>query len=610
MAKALVRTREERRSRPPQSESRLFWVVLTLLALLAMGFGGYGWWIDLGRDVSPGGMVEIAVRSVHALFLSEIYLGDDFKPEAELWLSIARTTGALFTILAAGRLLVFAVGARFTELVLRGRRGHDLVIGAGAAAADYALLAGDRKVTHLVREEATHGGRSARLKRTGSLVSQLSRAGAQKASRIVVDEDDDADTWETAQRAARACPGVSVLAHIRDTWVLERLSRADPQASLRAFSYAGGVARQVMLAHPPYLLARAMGAPKQHVLLIGFGSVGQAVLREFLITSVSANPEAMMVTAIDPKMATLSADFLARHPGLGAQVDIELLSGDIRQDDARLLQRLAERRALSEFCAVYVSIDDAHLPLSAGLAIRDRASRLDLFRAPIFLCADHGAGLAPVRQGIGLVGKPPADAKEASEREKRAIAEGLLNELRLVSFGSWSDAFDGSGLFEPELDGQARRLHETYEALVAGAKPGDGSSANPWSSLSDEFRASNRRAAAHIRAKTDAAGFDLNAWLGERFEGRRAHELPPAREVFLLNNAGFMERMGELEHRRWMIDRLLNGWRFGEVRDNRARLHPDLRPFHELGERAKGKDDNVIATTAELIDSANGGRRR
>jgi voltage-gated potassium channel Kch len=602
--------REDRASRAPQADSRLFWTVLVLAAMIALGFGAYGWWLqdDAGKD--PASLVEIGVRSVHALFLSDIYFDESIKPEAEPWLAVARTAGAVFTVLAAGRILLFAVGARFTELMLRGRRGHDVVIGEGAAAHDYALLAGARKVTHLVREQTTTGGKIARLKRHGPLGAQLARAGAQKASRILVDENDDADTWETAQRAARACPGVDVLAHIRDTWVLERLSRADPETSLRPFSYAGGVARQIMLAHPPYLLARAMAAQKQHIVLIGFGSVGQALLREFLITSVSRGPSEMMVTAIDPRMEQLASDFLARHPGLGAQVDIQLLSGDVRQDAGTVLQALAQRRTMSEICAVYVSIDDAHLPLSAGLAIKDRASRLDLFRAPIFLCADHGAGLAQVRQGIGVIGAPSADAKQASEREKLAQVESLLCELRLVSFGSWSDAFDGAGLWEPQLDGQARRLHETYEKLVQAAKPGDGSSANPWSGLSDEFRASNRRAAAHIRAKADAAGFDLNGWLAEPAGGRRVHELPPARDVFLLNNAGFMEQMGELEHRRWMIDRLLNGWKYGAVRDNRARLHPDLRPFNELDPNTKGKDDNVIATTAELIETATGRRKR
>ena len=71
-----------------------------------------------------------------------------------------------------------------------------------------------------------------------------------------------------------------------------------------------------------------------------------------------------------------------------------------------------------------------------------------------------------------------------------------------------------------------------------------------------------------------------------------------------------MRMLGELEHRRWMLDRYLDGWRKGE-RDDYARQRPDLIPFAALDETSKKKDYTVIRTTRTLLEGkAPGGKRR
>ncbi|HEY7798282.1 MAG TPA: RyR domain-containing protein, partial [Hyphomonadaceae bacterium] len=64
-----------------------------------------------------------------------------------------------------------------------------------------------------------------------------------------------------------------------------------------------------------------------------------------------------------------------------------------------------------------------------------------------------------------------------------------------------------------------------------------------------------------------------------------------------------LDTLGALEHRRWMLDRLLNGWRYGPVRDDRARIHPDLKPGRELDEAAKEKDRANVRKAAEIVRS-------
>ena len=249
---------------------------------------------------------------------------------------------------------------------------------------------------------------------------------------------------------------------------------------------------------------------------------------------------------------------------------------DTRADG--LIDRLKKRVAKAPICAVYVAIDLEHQPLGLAFAIRAMALRHGLFLAPIFVCAQHGAGLPPVRHGVGLVGGP-TDVQE--EREKQAVAEGKLCNLRVVSFGSWPAAFDGAGMFEHPYDAQARRYHEEYGRNFASHERRNAGAVTRraqrrGTTLPDQLRISNRRAAAHMRAKAFVMNYDLGRWLAADNGYRECHELPPAAGAFPAADEPDMA-MAKLEHQRWMLDRFLDGWRPGG-RSDYYRTRQDAHP--------------------------------
>ncbi len=594
--------------------SRLLWYAtgLSAAAALALAFAGwtleYSWAGHQDALPRPDGKpldgwalwTEVASRTLYVLFLSDIYTGlaaSVGNPTARLLLEVARTLGAAFAALAATRILFFAAATRLSEWRIRGKKAHVIAIGSGPAAREYAVAAGKGRTVHIEDGVESTVGAHARLRRAGPLSHQLRSAGVGRAKRLIVDEGDDAATWNTAQQAARLYPQLQVIAHIQDQWLSERLARADQTTRLRAFSYAGGVARQVMLAHPPFLLARAMAAPSQHILIHGFGDVGQALLREFMVTSMGPEPAPLMVTVIDRNADALEAEFEGRHPGLAAFADIRFLRGDLRISDQTIEAAVRARNAKAEICAAYVaSSRETSSVLGVAAALRDRAARLDLFRSPIFVCADHGAGLPRVDQGAGRLGALEADIKVRAAQLSSAQQDAKLCDLRLVGFGSWRDALDGAGLFEPDLDGAAQAFHDAYRKNSSYPAP-------EWKSLSEDFRVSNRRAAAHIRAKAAAAGFDLNSWLESGKGPRLSHQLPKAASSFPEGDRIFERRMAELEHTRWAIDRVLDGWSYGPVRDNIARKQPLLVPFSKLDQTERDKDTAVVTVTRTILQA-------
>lgn len=610
----MVETRSAGGGRPAGRNSGVLaaiWALIVIFGAAAVGLAAWGWMRELPYVVEKSDFpaLDIAMRSIKVLLLSDIYYEKTTDQFAGLLLEAARAFGIIFSVLLALRLLLFAVGARLAEFFFRFFvRNHDLVIGEGPAAVEYAsghaaLFGRSRSGIHLASERLPTTARFATLVRRGPLESQLRTGAAGRARRVVIDEGNDADTWETAQTVARICRDAEVLAHINDPWIRERLSREHPTFGLTAFSYAAGAARQIMLAHPPYLLARNYQAKAQHILIVGFGRVGQSLAREFIVTNVVPDIEPMMVTVVDPDAIRLSTDFRGRHPDLGAHVDFEFIDGDFRLNDHQLFERVSARRRNAEICAVYVAIDDDSRPLSLALAMRAAAAQADIFRAPVFVCAQHGAGLPGVRHGPGLAGAAPEERRSV---EERAGVESLLCDLRVVSFGAWEEAFDGAGLLEPEFDGQAKLFHQEYTRLAVEQGKHDPKTpppdAPPWESLPDQLRVSNRRAAAHIRAKAHAAGYSLKAWLESSKTGWRTHNLPAAAESFAIDDREFMLRMAKLEHRRWMLDRFLDGWRLGP-RDDYARRRADLVPFEQLTEASVDKDRAVILTAVSILKS-------
>lgn len=97
-----------------------------------------------------------------------------------------------------------------------------------------------------------------------------------------------------------------------------------------------------------------------------------------------------------------------------------------------------------------------------------------------------------------------------------------------------------------------------------------------WSELKELYKESKR---AQIR------------FLGERFEGFNSGIglrpiLPGAADTIAELYGPILEELSQLEHQRWMRDKLSNGWSAGKL-DQQLRHHPDMIPYEQLDEAVK-----------------------
>jgi hypothetical protein len=62
-----------------------------------------------------------------------------------------------------------------------------------------------------------------------------------------------------------------------------------------------------------------------------------------------------------------------------------------------------------------------------------------------------------------------------------------------------------------------------------------------------------------------------------------------------------VERLARNVHEAWARQRIADGWRWGPTRDDRARRHPSLVPYEELGEEERKYDRITAGETLKVL---------
>ena len=62
-----------------------------------------------------------------------------------------------------------------------------------------------------------------------------------------------------------------------------------------------------------------------------------------------------------------------------------------------------------------------------------------------------------------------------------------------------------------------------------------------------------------------------------------------------------VEQMAKNVHEKWAETRLLQGWTYGEQRNDKSKKHPCLIPYEKLSEDEKTYDRNTCISTLKVI---------
>ncbi len=143
------------------------------------------------------------------------------------------------------------------------------------------------------------------------------------------------------------------------------------------------------------------------------------------------------------------------------------------------------------------------------------------------------------------------------------------------------------------LEEMAMAFHAEYVRGSAGKLPDP---MKPWSKLETTYKTANLEQAKYAVQVLEACGFEV------RPAADPAHPVIFDAATF---TADEVERMARMEHGRWNVERLRNGWRPGP-RDDTKKLHPCLVPWDDktLTEEIKDYDRNAVRKFPEILAKA------
>jgi hypothetical protein len=413
------------------------------------------------------------------------------------------------------------------------------------------LVSGDGAIPAAMAARLRRDGRAARL----LAPAELTPARIRRAETLILADPADAAAavaWVLGLCGARP-PGRAplrlVLAYRGDCHPgLPVGAPPGAQVRLEGFALETQAARALLAAHPPHAGFDPLFGQVLHLLIAGSAPPALALLGNAMRLAHQGDGVPVFTLAVDQPDAWRSV-VLAAYPE-------------------------AERCCALRFTPLAAPSLVGVPPVTGGWVFLD-SPEAGLDRA-LSLSAQIQAG-----QGVA-----PTICLEVGDAKPSGGAENWDGQILPVS---WLDAACRAGtLLDGSRDLLAQVIHEHYRDTTEaqGRDPALEPAGRPWVLLDESYRDASRYQADHLAAKlaaTDCRTLPL--------------EEAPAFAFAPLE----VERLAEIEHRRWAADRYLNGWTYAPVRDNVRRHHPQLIAYADLSEAMKDLDRYVVRLVPTLL---------
>jgi voltage-gated potassium channel Kch len=486
-------------------------------------------------------------------------------------LGIARFLAPATTLAATVATVQLLLSEQLRRWAAARASGHAIVTGDGPVAAELARkLRAEHRTVVLVSATASAasglaeaaGGRDRRLLEVSgdpTDAGALRAAGLGRADALYACTELSATNAATVLRARELWQDqhrpLAAFAQVRDAEICAalRTRRIGAEDNLRFrldfFDVEDLAARVLLDQHP----VTADGAWPAQVVIIGFGLLGRAVLRE-----IARRPRpdgSRLEVRIRGAGAESMREFLTLFPAVSRTCSVTMDGG------------ATGRPGGGDPAVVFVCLPDNDDALSAGLA------------------AAHSLTTRSGRVVICLHEPSPFGAVLTGQRTVLDDEQG-----RLAVFGVIEEGCVPGRIREDLHDQLARAIHQAYlnHCAAQGDSPQRNPSMRPWAGLPDDLKQANLAQAADISRKLRTIDCAI------------VPESAAARE-FAFTTAE-IEQLGEQEHERWMQERQAQGYLPGP--DRAARQHPDLVPWADLNENARNKDRNAIREIPSILQQA------
>lgn len=542
------------------------WLIVGLLAILAFVLGVVGVKaLPPVENEMPATWQDAVYFSIRLFKLDYDLQGKGVDPyAADSWmLQVARVLAPLTVAFALVKGLMLATAQWLNLWAISWWKGHAVVCGAGERGRQLACALRARRWRVVVIEKDSDADTLADVRESGArlIIGSGTDPARQKEARlehaaivaaVTPCEESNLEVVLAASRRPAGRP-LRALAHATRPFAemfetQAPFDRIGQGVECRFFDHDVAAARRLVGEYAPNLIPDLLEEMRPaRVLVAGNGELLPELLAVIVTQCQYAGVHPPVVTALVTDRDALGRRFPLHHPQLHLVADLRVKSTTLPQ-----LLRL-------DLATLDPGVRDRPIDL-AFVACREDVDTLSLARtlAQQSGCIAHDviAGLRPSTQIMRLfIDKQPLTGVQSHD---------------LVVLGCSGDV-----VLEERLDRVAKRIHESYfeGQLKAGRPEGSAPALVPWTQLPESLRQANRSQADHLPIKRQT--------------------------LAISHSAEMIEALAVAEHRRWMADRIVSGWRYGPDRDDARRIHPHIRPYDELSETEKRKDRDTVLTAMD-----------
>ncbi len=309
-----------------------------------------------------------------------------------------------------------------------------------------------------------------------------------------------------------------------------------------------------------------------HFVILGFGAMGQALAVQLAQLGHFPNRKRSRITIADRDITHSGRSFLSRFPRFTSWTDGEKakLGGDSFPPEADAWgwneYPLPAELKIDSPHAIQYACNAEFVELPVGRSDERFAMRLakqfsnDAVKPVIFICGqqdrDNFEMAVQLRDQLSCQGRADVPIFVWLPRQP-ALAETLsrTQDGNFVPFGECHSAASYLEITDPIRERIGQKIQEAYETREAekAAAKGEKYHKAAWSGIPDDHRESNRVAADHMLIKLRHVGVEIvRKTKPEQKGGRFTKDFAEKTRNIL----------AEMEHYRWVAERLLAGWRY------------------------------------------------
>ncbi|NOZ19998.1 MAG: hypothetical protein GXP25_02805 [Planctomycetes bacterium] len=344
--------------------------------------------------------------------------------------------------------------------------------------------------------------------------------------------------------------------------------REDPFEA-RLFNIYESNARLLLEKHP---LGRGLVGAEDprtvHLVLVGFGQMGESVALQAARVGHYANGKKLRLTIIDREAEKRRGIFYGRYPQFGQICDATFMSAD--GEDSDVLNSIGQWASDPEMVTTTViCLDDDSRGLSCALALLQKRKKGGI--APLLVRMSGNAGLGAL------------------------LRDEVCSPELVGNIDTFSLACTLGMLLNESIDIRARAIHRQY--VEQRRREGHNAESDPamadWYCLDESYKNSNRQQADHIPVKLRAIGC---------YSLRTKEHLAAVIEF----TDEEVELLARMEHSRFVAERLLGGWTYGPERNLAEKRSPYLIPWDDprLPESVKDYDRQFVRDIPRLLAMA------